>query len=542
MAAIGYTGYTMIDIQIVWGGESHAFSLEDGEHQVGRSSDNAIHLPAPRVSKVHASLRVEGERMWVRDLGSTNGTEVNGRRVHGDEVEVPAGTLVSFAGAMMRRAGGGTSTMQTQSPLTMTGSAEAILSYNATQGFSDAGGDRVLRLISGLFELLAQGKGRREVEEAACAFVADHITADRVVLMGEGGGPRDVRARWTRDMGDPDAPLQLSSTVIGRLMKARESVLVSNPMEDEALAAQQSIVALNLRSAMAAPLFDNERVRGILYVDTSRAGVRYTQADLEVLTATANAVAVKLRNIHFESELETAGEIQRLMMPAKPALPGYDLAARCEPARGVGGDYFDFIVGDGLLALAVGDVSGKGLPAALLMANTHATMRAQTQIGDKVSARVGRANRLICETTSHESFVTLFYGELDVNNHRLTYCNAGHEHPFLVDANGRVSRLGTNGLALGVIGDFAFEQETHEFKPGDLLVVYSDGVTDTPDDNGNLFGIERLRELIASHRNESAADIATAIVDAATAHGGGKVQFDDLTALVLRRDAHQTMI
>lgn len=535
----------MIDIQVVWSGETHSFSLDDGEHQVGRSSHSAVHLPAPRVSKEHAVLRVAGDRMWVRDLGSTNGTEVNGRRIGSDEVEVPTGTLVSFAGAMMRRAGAeadASAAGMTVLNMPMTGSAEAILSYNSRQGFSGAGGDRVLRLISGLFELLAQGKGREAVENEACAFVAEHITADRVVILGEGGSALDVRARWTRGNEDPNTPLHLSSTVVGRVVEGRESVLVSNILEDERFAAQQSVVALNLRSAMAAPLFDNERVRGILYVDTSQPGVRYAQADLEVLTATANAVAVKLRNIHFESELRTAADIQQLMMPKQPSVPGYDIAALCVPARGVGGDYFDFIPArENRVALAVGDVSGKGLPAALLMANVHATIRAQTQIGDAITDRIGRANRLVCETTSFESFVTLFYGELDPARHQFTYCNAGHEHPFLITRSG-TRRLGTNGLALGVIEDFVFAEEAVSVAPGDLLVVYSDGVTDTPDDAGDLFGTERLQRVIGDHRSSPADRIARAVIDEVTAHGGGKVQFDDLTVLVLRRDAEHTMV
>jgi len=534
----------MIDIQIVWSGETHSFSLDDGEHRVGRSSQNPVHLPSPRVSKEHAVLRVAGDRMWVRDLGSTNGTEVNGRRIGPDEVEVPTGTLVSFAGAMMRRAGAEASAGaagMTVFNMSMTGSAEAILSYNSRQGFSGAGGDRVLRLISGLFELLAQGKGREEVEREACAFVAEHITADRVVILGEGGTALDVRARWTRGNEDPNAPLHLSSTVVGRVVEGRESVLVSNVLEDERFSAQQSVVALNLRSAMAAPLFDNERVRGILYVDTSQSGVCYAQADLEVLTATANAVAVKLRNISFESELRTAADIQQLMMPKQPSVSGYDIAAVCVPARGVGGDYYDFIPARQNLAVAVGDVSGKGLPAALLMANVHATIRAQTQIGDAITDRIDRANRLVCETTSYESFVTLFYGELDPASHEFTYCNAGHEHPFLISKSG-TRRLGTNGLALGVIEDFVFAEETVPLAPGDLLVVYSDGVTDTPDSNTEAFGAERLQRVIGKYRSSPADRIARAIIDEVTAHGGGKVQFDDLTVLVLRRDAEHTMV
>ncbi|HEX5133625.1 MAG TPA: FHA domain-containing protein, partial [Candidatus Krumholzibacteria bacterium] len=282
----------MIDIEIVWQGEPHRFSLADGEHTVGRSSENEVHVAATMVSKKHAMLRVQGSQMWVRDLGSTNGTEINGRPLGTEEVEVPPGRMVSFAGALMRRAdsGAGAGRDQMNTTLSMTGGARATLSYNAGQGYSGLGGDRILRLISGLFELMVMKTGRSEVEDAACRFVAEHISADRVVLIGEkpgGDAPLDIRARWTRRSQDSDAPLHLSTSIIRQVTEGRESVLVSNPNENEKYAMQQSIVALDLRSAMAAPLFDNERVRGIIYVDTSRSGVRYEQADLEVLTATA---------------------------------------------------------------------------------------------------------------------------------------------------------------------------------------------------------------------------------------------------------------
>jgi len=142
------------------------------------------------------------------------------------------------------------------------------------------------------------------------------------VLLGEGGGTTlDARARWTRGKDDPDAPLQLSSSIVNHVMEKSESVLVSNPLESDRFGEQKSIVALNLRSAMAAPLFDNERVRGIMYVDTTQLGVTYTQADLEMLTATANAVAIKLRSIHFESELATAGEIQQFLSIENSYIP-----------------------------------------------------------------------------------------------------------------------------------------------------------------------------------------------------------------------------
>ncbi len=528
----------MIDIEVVWQGDRHRFSLDDGEHTVGRSSENAVLLPITMVSKKHALLRVQGSQLWVRDLGSTNGTEVNGKSLEkGVEVEVAPGSLVSFAGALMRRADSPAGAPV--SMLTMTGMAQASMSYSTIQGYSNTGSARILRLISGLFELMALGKAREEVEKAACSFVAEHIRADRVVLIGEKPGadaPLDVRARWTRSSENPDAPLNLSTSIIRQVTQARESVLVSNPDENAQFAGRQSIVALNLRSAMAAPLFDNERVRGILYVDTSQAGVRYEQADLEVLTLTANAVAVKLRNIHLESELQTAAEIQRLMMPARPEVAGYDIAARCVPARGVGGDFYDFIgTPEGRFVMAVADVSGKGLPAALLMANVHATVRAQTAAGGDVEMRIDRANQLICQTTSAESFVTLFYAELDPAGHQLVYCNAGHEHPFLFRADGTVDRLQTDGLPLGVLPGVHFDDAVASIGAGDVLVVFSDGVTDSTNNALDRFGTARLEKVVRENMAAGADAVAQAVTDAVEAHAEGDLQFDDITVLVLMR-------
>jgi sigma-B regulation protein RsbU (phosphoserine phosphatase) len=423
--------------------------------------------------------------------------------------------------------------------LSLTGNARATRSYSAKQGYSEDGAERVLRLISGLFELLALGKGRGELERAACAFVAEHIRADRVVLIGERRGvetPLDIHARWTREEEAPDVPLQLSGSIIRQVMQARESVLVSNDGSDGANSPGHSFIQLNLRSAMAAPLFDNERVRGIIYVDTSQRDVRYEQADVEVLTAVANAVAVKLRNLLLESEIQMGAEIQRLMLPAQLRLPGYDIAARYVPARMIGGDLYDFItVRDGCAVLLVADVTGKGLPAALLMANTQATMRAQTAAGGPVSERVGRANRLITTSTGTETFVTAFYAELDASAHRLSFCNAGHEHPYLFHGDGSVERLATGGLTLGILPGFEYQDGIAEMRAGDTLLVFTDGITDATNNAEELFGAKRLENVVRERLASSADDIAQSIIDAVNAHAGGEPQFDDLTLMVVKR-------
>ncbi|MCH7549869.1 MAG: FHA domain-containing protein, partial [Candidatus Krumholzibacteriota bacterium] len=326
-----------MDIEIVWSGENHPFSLDDGEHSVGRASENAIQIPVPRVSKNHAVLRVDGESLFVRDLASSNGTEVNGKEIGQGEVEIPAGALASFGGALLRRAGTGATSVHR---LVDDKHVTTRLRYNLSQGFSTAARDRIVENSADLFELLASGDDAAEVGSAACRFVAKCVHADRVVLLEDAGEGTliETRSQWTR-VGPDDAPLQLSSSIVNSVFSERDAILVADPSSDPRFGAQQSIMSLNLRSAMAAPLFDNERVRGILYVDTNKATVQYGRDDLEVLTSAANAVAVKLRNISFEREMKTAAKIQRSMLPQKLYAPeGYEIEAYQVMCRAVGGD------------------------------------------------------------------------------------------------------------------------------------------------------------------------------------------------------------
>ena len=268
-------------------------------------------------------IRVDGERLFVRDLESTNGTEIDGRSVGSEEVEVPRDKSVSFAGAVLQR-GASAPTMMTS--LSADNQVSTVLRYNIREGYSVEARDRIVSISSGIFELLASGENASEVAKAACSFVAECVSADRVVLLeSQSGlaGELEARARWTRATDD-GSPLQLSSTIVDEVVSQRDSVLVANPLEDPNYGEQKSIMSLKLRSAMAAPLFDNQHVRGILYVDTADISVQYSHEDLEVLTATANAVAVKLRNLSFESEMRTAAEIQRAMLPKHLDVPEPD--------------------------------------------------------------------------------------------------------------------------------------------------------------------------------------------------------------------------
>ncbi len=237
------------------------------------------------------------------------------------------------------------------------------------------------------------------------------------------------------------------------------------------------------------------------------------------------------------AEQRLAARIQTDLLPkAVPVLAGYDFAGKTIPARLVGGDYFDFIpVDETRLAICVGDVSGKGLPASLLMANLQATIRGQTLVQASPEECLRRSNTLLFRCTGADCFVTFFYGILDTREHRFLYSNAGHNPPLLLSGALPPQRLEAGGLVLGVLEDHGYEQETVPLRPGDLLVLYSDGITEAATPEGEQFGDERLLQLIRDYRNETSSALLERILHAVDRYALHCLQSDDRTVVVLKR-------
>lgn len=528
----------MINLEITWEGEVHRFAVDDGEHSVGRSSENAVQVAMARVSKRHALLRVAGDRLHVKDLGSRNGTELNGVAVGDAWVEVPAGSLVSFAGALMRRASPASTAAH---QLLGDHQVAPSLRYNMSQGFSRDAQSRLMERSAQLFELLASSDDAMAIETAACRFVAESVPAERVVMLADAGEATQVeaRARWTKSAGNPDAPLQLSSSIVGSVLRERDSVLVANPLEDPRFGGQQSIMALSLRSAMAAPLFDNERVRGILYVDTTDPRVRYTQADLEVLTAAANAVAVKLRNLSLEEEIGTAARIQRSMLPDTVRVPdGYEIDAHQVMCRAVGGDlYFVGTRPDGRVLIALGDVTGKGMPAALAMSAATVAIGLLADIEGDVRSFAERLHRRLFKSLAAEQFITLFLAELDPKTGQLRYVNAGHEPPLVVRRDGKLEQLDSTTLPLAMIEDIPLDVSETVLSPGDSVAIFSDGIPEATTDGERFLGLDGVKEALVSNRSEPLSALRGRIVSLVEKFLAGGRASDDVTLLMLRRAA-----
>jgi sigma-B regulation protein RsbU (phosphoserine phosphatase) len=288
---------------------------------------------------------------------------------------------------------------------------------------------------------------------------------------------------------------------------------------------------------MAAPLFDNERVRGILYVDTINPSVHYSKDDLQVLTATANAVAVKLRNLTLEKELKVAARIQAAMLPVDIKPPqGYELDAYQLMCRAVGGDLYSFETRpEGTFLFALGDVSGKGTPAALSMSAATVLIGTLAEIGGDIEQVASLLHKQLMKSFSADRFITIFLGDLNTKTGKMRYVNAGHEPPLVVRKDGTIDALDSTTLPVAMIEEWPSVSAEAQMNPGDLLMVLSDGVPEATTNGETFLGLKPVEEILKTHHKEDLTVIRNHIIAAVEAHLDGKPQSDDVTVVLLRR-------
>jgi sigma-B regulation protein RsbU (phosphoserine phosphatase) len=245
----------------------------------------------------------------------------------------------------------------------------------------------------------------------------------------------------------------------------------------------------------------------------------------------------------LERELATAREIQEKLLPHEmPVVPGFEITGTSLPSQQVGGDYFDFLdIEEGLLGIAIADVSGKGIPAALLMANLQASLHAQILQQGEVSEVAYRINNLLYKSTDAHMFVTFFYGILDRQRSLFTSTNAGHNPPLIFRSDGSIERLSEGGLILGFQPDVLYEQQTVMIEPGEVVVLYTDGITEAADPSSemvseDLFGVEKLMDVVRDKASGSAREIQVAILEAIADHTNNSPQFDDITLVIIKRN------
>jgi sigma-B regulation protein RsbU (phosphoserine phosphatase) len=349
-----------------------------------------------------------------------------------------------------------------------------------------------------------------------------------------------------REIEEPD--FAVSRSLVERVAASGQPVLTDNAAEDVRFSGMESIVLKGLRSILCAPLTVKERITGLVYVDNRLQAGIFDQSDLDLLTAFANQAAIAIENARLyqvavekgrmEQELRMAREIQRSLLPARiPRLAGYELAADWQAAHEVAGDFYDLIeLGeDGRLGVLIADVSDKGAPAAIFMAVARSLIRGNAVGSATPLEAMERANRLVFADSRAGMFVTAFYAVLSPGSGRIQYVNAGHNPPLLRRAAGDVEALSRGGMALGLHPDNRLTLGELELRVGDVLVLYTDGVTEAPNRQMEEFGLRRLMELLARCGGLDAAGWLQRILEAVRAFTGEAAAFDDITLVVIRR-------
>jgi serine phosphatase RsbU (regulator of sigma subunit)/DNA-binding transcriptional regulator YhcF (GntR family) len=269
------------------------------------------------------------------------------------------------------------------------------------------------------------------------------------------------------------------------------------------------------------PVFSDDEVHGVLRLAPKSTGQEYDAEDLKFLIALGEQVGIvanQFRLRHERQESEYALDIQQGLLPREiPQIPGFTIAGAWQPARTVGGDYYDVLpLSETEMALIIADVSGKGMPAALLMSNLQATVKAYAATELPPQDLCGKVNRAICKSITIGKFITFFYAVLDSAGRRLTYTNAGHNPPLIARQDGSCLRLETGGAVLGVFANGSYEGASIDLLPGDRLVMFTDGITEAADSNGEELGEERLIAFLRENPAAAAAELRDAIMRSVT--------------------------
>ena len=532
----------------------------DGPFPLGRSPECRIAVNDAAVSRQHALVTLKEGAYWIEDLGSKNGTKINGTLISapqrlnpGDRIDIGPCSLVfgesDAPGTSARVA-------DTKAPGTVRAvplaeivggapSAESLKAIAATATSPQRIG-YFLQSVDRVGQALLAHKPIGDLYQFIVELTSEVLRSDRSVLLLRGEGEELIpKAMKRRDYG---GEVVISRSIANRAINDRQAILATDAQSDPRFQEQQSIIRQRINSAMCVPLWHESEVLGVLYVDNVAAPMSFEETDLRILTLIGHLAAVKIletksfeelqKQRRYEEELKRAANIQQSLLPTDPLLkPPFRVAGRNVPSSDVGGDYFDFMAGEGsIVIVGLGDVAGKGMPAALLMTNLHASVRAHVESEPSLPVVMGRLNRSIHRAVRGERFITLVLLAIDTATGEVRYVNAGHNPPFLIRASGEIETLSTGGLLLGMFPEAGYEAASVRMEPRDVLLLYSDGVTEAHDDQMDEFGEERLAAFLRENRELDPEKFVEALIRRVHEFSSEGKPGDDVTVAVIRHD------
>jgi sigma-B regulation protein RsbU (phosphoserine phosphatase) len=519
---------------------------------IGRHADNHLVLRDNRASRNHARILAEGSQFFVEDLNSRHGTWVNGERVarralHNSD-RIDFGVRESYQ-------------------LTFTtghGEINRLLDQFTSTSKSGSNSATNLGKLRSLVEVARALQNSLSTNEVLTAVVDAALSVtgcDRGFLMLRKDPELEIAVARDRDgKALQEDDLRVPRSVIRRALSSRRDLLSMSfdPLAEQGARPEMTIAALELRSVVCLPLIrirsgSSEETRvaslmedtiGLLYMDSRVAPADLSAGNRELLQTLAIEASTILENarlleeerakVRIEDELKIARDIQQgLLPPALPEAGWFRAAGSSLPSTQVGGDYFDVrqVSGD-MWAAVVADVSGKGVSSALLASLLQGTFLMCSGDPADIEAILARLNSFLLERTRGEKYATMFYCTLDASG-LLSYSNAGHPAPFLVGRDGRLRKLHTSGMPVGMIEDAPFQTVQEQLAPGDKVVIFSDGLTEAENSEGEFFDTERLRVCLRDNASRDAPAMHAALLAAIERFADGGAVRDDITALVI---------
>ncbi len=542
-------------------GSVREFPLQRDSMVIGRSSRSDITVLDRSLSRHHARVFQQDGSWWIEDLGSRNGTLYNGEPIDSGPVRIRPGDVLGLGGSFITVSTvEATSQGERRPPETTANSvfrpARQVLEDSSSAQHmairADAATLRQLTLRLAVLNEVQQALARPiELDELLSLIldrVFEHLQPEEgAIFLREKDGAFRCAARRPAD--SDNAERLCSYNLIQQVVEGAQAALVLDVEEDERFAKAQSLAAAGIRSLVAAPLLETDNTHGMIVLSSRLHTRQFTEDDLELLVSLASVAAMRIRNIRLteeailskrlERDVALARRIQVAILPDHlPKVEGYEIHAGNVPSRGVSGDFYKVVERDGgqEIVLLVADVSGKGIGAALLTGSLEALTAGAIATGAPPEEVCITTSQLLFERTPPEKYSTLFLALLDPQTGKIKYCNAGHNPGLLVRCDGSSQWLPSTGPPVGLLPDATFTASMTALEPGESLVIYTDGITEAENENGQEYGADRLKTLCQKLHTVRAQELAQAIEKDLISFTAGNPFADDRTLLIVRRD------
>lgn len=554
----------MASLQVLKGvNEGQRIQLDGERFTLGRNPDCHVVIPITSVSREHAVIVKDKGRYYIEDLQSRNGTFINNQQInsrtqlrHNDRVRIcdfqaafyDSATTLPLPKDLMREE------EEPEDEPESSSTVEATLSHSSNLLLQAQPAERLralLEISSSLSKTLELDPLLPQIVESLFQLFRQ---ADRcfIILVEEPSGkliPKVIKTRRPHD----EANARFSKSIVKKCLETVQAFLSDDASADKRLPLSQSVVDFRIRSVMCAPLANAEgKAFGVIQLDTQDRSKKFTQEDLTLLLGVCNVASISLENARMHEsmlaqakvkrDLELAHQVQLSFLPQKlPEVAGYEFAAHYEPALEVGGDYYGFAsLSGGRVAVTLGDVAGKGVPAALLMAKLSSDTRSCLLTEPDLAKAVTALNEQVVQQTSQmDRFVTLVSAAVDPASHVVTLVNAGHMTPFVYrQAAGTVQEAAAKdaaGMPLGILDGQEYTASTLTLQPGDALLLFTDGVTDAVDVRNVAFGTKGILTALQSGGPFTPRTLVERLVRAVKQHSAGRAQHDDITLVCLGR-------